>query len=66
MDKHKIWCIPDHRICRINHHRVDLRVLDKSSRELLGDLDEPLASRVKMLGGKSMVGSHADGSDTEK
>jgi hypothetical protein len=35
-------------------------------RQFLGALDEPFASKVKILGGPSMVGLHADGSDTER
>jgi hypothetical protein len=34
--------------------------------EFLGVLDEPFASRVNIIGGSSMVGSHVDGNDTEK
>jgi hypothetical protein len=51
--------------CR-THRRVDRRVLENSLSKFLGALEKTLASRMKILGGLSMVGSHANGSDTER
>jgi hypothetical protein len=48
------------------HHRVDRRVLENSLSKFLGALEKTLTSRMKILGGLSMVGSHANGSDTER